>query len=78
MKSLINIDTAIGTCREELTNTTSTGADTSLQQGKTTTIIRKGSREEEHTQGEVGRAQNTEKISTSSLGVAYFPFPAHR
>lgn len=41
-------DTAIGAYRE-LTNTTSTGADTSLQQGKTTTTIKNGSLKEEHT-----------------------------
>lgn len=61
---------------EELTNTTGTGTDTSLQQGKTITIIRKGSWKEEHTQGEVGRAPDAEQISTSSLGVTYFPFLA--
>lgn len=49
-------DTATGACREELTNTTGTGADTSLQQGKTTTTMRKGSWKEEHTQGEMGKS----------------------
>lgn len=68
-------DTAVDACRKELT--TSTGADTSLQQGKTTTTIRKGSWKEEHTQGEVGRGLYTEQINTSSLGVTYFPLLAH-